>query len=65
MYSLVPSSDITIIGLGMRLVHKRNYELTTHMAGTVSSRSKEGVPLCALDQEGMLSARKPLNTDWP
>ena len=28
-----------LIGLGTRLVQKRNRELTTHMAGTVSSRS--------------------------
>ena len=32
--SLVPRSNTSIIGLGMRLVHKRNCELTTCTAGT-------------------------------
>ena len=35
--SLVPRPITTIIGLGTRLVHKRNAELTTHTAGTVPS----------------------------
>ena len=34
--SLVPRPNTTIVGLRMRLVHKRNRELTTCMAGTVS-----------------------------
>ena len=37
--SLVSRPNTTIIGLGTRLVHKQNHELTTRTAGTVSSRS--------------------------
>ena len=37
--SLVPRPNTTFIGLGTRLVHERNRELTTRLAGAVSSRS--------------------------
>ena len=35
--SLIPRPNTTTIGLGMRLVHKRNRELTMRRVGTVSS----------------------------
>ena len=39
-YSLVPKPNTTIIGLGTRLVHEQNPELTMRTAGMVSSRSR-------------------------
>ena len=39
-YSLVPKPNTTIIGLGVRLVHERNLELTMRTAGMVSFRSR-------------------------